>query len=723
MQGMAYAETRWLICFGGSQYIEATKLLYHVLTHADGQTSAEEIARLVGAETGSDLSPDQVRWLVANRLAPSGLLVLPEVAPPDGSPNASGTAREGPLKDASRGGTEAGRVPPPQAPVLGIRHRLPLLSYRVTAPLTAVLRHLYWPPLMVAVVVAAAAINVWLYRSTDLLRSIETLFFQPELVLILFGIDIVTRLWHELGHASALRRAGARYGHIGFALYAIFPVFYTDVTHSYRLNRGQRIRVDLGGMYFDLITIIVLYLAFRFTGYAPLVLMLVLMGFGILEQFTPFMRFDGYYLIADMIGVPEPLSLLGPFVRDHMPWRRGRPKKLPRLRPLARIILALYFVVVITFLVRPGLIMAVAGGQILALLPQTGLLRWSQFVDAWRSHSLVPGIAATLQLVFWALIPLGLALFVLGLLRLFARGTLALLKLAWRRPGAKRQVATERRIPQKVDRGSVARLGRNPQWARVLFAALVLGLGAAAAVGVASSELTSYEATATISLQAGETIESDPLGSAGRAIDKLGGLTSLSLVRKVVRDLQIGDDPADVLRNITVSPRAGSQVVDVKVKHPDPSYAAAIANRLVGDYVAERQEEQQQTVTVSLRSLQTAINELANQITENGKAISSLEALPSRSLSAAQTAQLNGFQQKHAADSAAYAALVKSYEDIRANQLAHFSAVSIIEPAGMPAKPTLRDRGLNMALAGALGMAMAIGLVRLAGPRKMLAVA
>ncbi len=725
MQDMAYTQPKWLICYGGAQYIQATRVLYQVLSHADGKTPVEEIARLVSAETGGDISAGDVRWLIRNRLAPSGLLVLPQGASPDGSQNSPQAAIEDAAPDTVSGaGIPAGRVSPPEAPVLGIRHRLPLLSYRVTAPLTAVLKQLYWPPLMVAVVAAAVAINVWLYRGADLVQSLRTLLLQPEVVLVLFVLDKVLGLWHELGHASALRRAGARYGNIGFALYAIFPVFYTDVTHSYRLNRRQRIRVDLGGIYFDLISMTVLFAVYRFAGYYPLLLMIVLKGFLILQEFTPFVRFDGYYLIADAIGVPEPLSLLGAFIQDHLPRRRRRPKMLPPLRPLAQVILTSYLIAVVAFLLRPGLVMAVAGGQILALLPQSAIVRWSYFVDAWRSHSVLLAITGTLQLMLWTLIPLGLALFFFSLIRLFGRIVLALVR-RWRRPGRAQTMTARAAARQKQRRpvsGQTRVLGWNWRWPGTIAPALIIGLGAAAAAGVISSQLASYEATATISLQAGDTIESKPSGSSEKAIDRLSGLTSLALVGKVVHDLQIRDDPADVLRGITVSPRPGSQAVSVKVKHRDPSNAAAIANRLVDDYVAERQA-QQQILTASLRGLQTSITELANRVTENDKAISSLEALPPRSLSAAQRAQLNGLQQKRAADSATYTALVKSYEDIRANQLASFSAVAIIEPAGVPAKPIFPNKELNMLLAGALGMALATGLMRLAGRRKMLAVA
>ena len=47
--------------------------------------------------------------------------------------------------------------------------------------------------------------------------------------------------------------AAPRPGAMGAGLYLVWPAFYTDVTDSYRLGRGGRVRTDLGGLYFNAI--------------------------------------------------------------------------------------------------------------------------------------------------------------------------------------------------------------------------------------------------------------------------------------------------------------------------------------------------------------------------------------------------------------------------------------------------------------------------------------
>src|SRR5206468_290169 len=75
-------------------------------------------------------------------------------------------------------------------------------------------------------------------------------FTRPGLLLTVFAITVVSAGFHEFGHAAALRRGGGTPGAMGAGLYLVWPAFYTDVTDSYRLGRGARLRTDLGGLYF-----------------------------------------------------------------------------------------------------------------------------------------------------------------------------------------------------------------------------------------------------------------------------------------------------------------------------------------------------------------------------------------------------------------------------------------------------------------------------------------
>lgn len=403
IQDTAFDDEQWLICFDESTYIQSTPLLYHVLLYSDGNRTTEEIARQVMAATGIEVTGEDVDWLVMNRLIPSGLLDL-------------GVDEE-----------EMGEGPrPAELPVLGLRWRIPLFPYEWTVPFANLFKHLYWPPLMLAVLVAAVAINVWVFVDATVIASAHALMFQPEFILLIFGLDLASTLFHELGHAAALRRAGARYGWIGAALYIIFPVFYTDVTHVYRLNRWERIRVDLGGMYFELIMTVAFFGLYHATGNGIFLIAIVLTTMSFLQQFTPFLRFDGYYTIADIMGVNEPLSIVKPFLRDQIPWPRNRTKSLPNMRTGPRIAFTIYLLAIVAFLSYPLFIGAFAGRQFAGTLTESGRHLWNQFVVALNQGDVLFTVVSALQLFFWSLIPLGVMLFTLTLIRHFSYGGFAL---------------------------------------------------------------------------------------------------------------------------------------------------------------------------------------------------------------------------------------------------------------------------------------------------------
>jgi putative peptide zinc metalloprotease protein len=214
---------------------------------------------------------------------------------------------------------------------------------------------------MVAVVLAALAINVWIFVDGTMFQSVQMVMFRPEMILRLFVLDTIATLFHEFGHAAALRRSGVRYRWIGFALYVIFPVFYTDVTHVYRLNRRERIRVDLGGMYFELVMMVIFFAGYLVTGSGLFLIAIVLTTLSFLQQFTPFLRFDGDYTVADIMGVHEPLSLVKPYLRDLTSWPRGREKSLPNMRRGARIAFTFYLLAIVAFPSYPLMIGAFAG--------------------------------------------------------------------------------------------------------------------------------------------------------------------------------------------------------------------------------------------------------------------------------------------------------------------------------------------------------------------------
>jgi putative peptide zinc metalloprotease protein len=86
---------------------------------------------------------------------------------------------------------------------------------------------------------------------------------------------------------------------MGFGFYLFWPAFYTDVTDSYRLGRGGRLRTDLGGLYFNAVIVLLAFGVWWLTGWHALLLIVATQVLQMIRQLAPMLRFDGYHVLAD----------------------------------------------------------------------------------------------------------------------------------------------------------------------------------------------------------------------------------------------------------------------------------------------------------------------------------------------------------------------------------------------------------------------------------------
>jgi putative peptide zinc metalloprotease protein len=141
----------------------------------------------------------------------------------------------------------------------------------------------------------------------------------------LLGLFVLSMFAHELGHASASMRYGAPARDIGFGLYLIYPVFYNDVTAAWRLTRRQRVVIDLAGVLFQFLVGTAYLLVARLTGSDLFQLAAASVFFLGLFVLLPIFKFDGYWLLSDLLGVAN-LSRQVRRVASHV---RGRLQGTP----------------------------------------------------------------------------------------------------------------------------------------------------------------------------------------------------------------------------------------------------------------------------------------------------------------------------------------------------------------------------------------------------------
>ncbi len=172
---------------------------------------------------------------------------------------------------------------------------------------------------------------------------------------------MVSAIVHELGHASAVARNGVSPGHIGFGLYWFFPVFYTDVNAAWKLPPRQRIMVDLGGIYFQLLLVAGLTpLAFMGPAVETMRLLILFNLYSVLQNLNPIFKMDGYWLLADVAQIPNLHGKTFHF------WQRVF--KRSTAGPKTQLVFVLYGFAVCSYF---GYLMAILPGAIrLQLLPR-----------------------------------------------------------------------------------------------------------------------------------------------------------------------------------------------------------------------------------------------------------------------------------------------------------------------------------------------------------------
>ena len=123
---------------------------------------------------------------------------------------------------------------------------------------------------------------------------------------IIYCSFLLIILWHEIGHATASVHFGVQPKEIGFGFYFIFPVFFTNVTNIWQLNRISRNVVNFGGIYFQLIINILLISLLYFGMPKSILFPLILINLvSIITSLNPFFKYDGYWIFSDYFSVPN----------------------------------------------------------------------------------------------------------------------------------------------------------------------------------------------------------------------------------------------------------------------------------------------------------------------------------------------------------------------------------------------------------------------------------
>lgn len=154
----------------------------------------------------------------------------------------------------------------------------------------------------------------------------------------------LSKLGHELGHALVATHYGVRVSHMGVALVVLWPMLYTDTSESWKLRSPrQRLAVSAAGISVEMVLAGLATLAWALLDDGPLrQAMLYLSTAGWLISLalnaSPFMRFDGYFILSDVLDFPNLHERSGAVARAWLRrtllgWNEPDPEEVsPRVR-------------------------------------------------------------------------------------------------------------------------------------------------------------------------------------------------------------------------------------------------------------------------------------------------------------------------------------------------------------------------------------------------------
>jgi putative peptide zinc metalloprotease protein len=136
-------------------------------------------------------------------------------------------------------------------------------------------------------------------------------FFHAENLLWLAVSLAVVKVLHELGHAVACKHFGAECHDLGLMFLVFTPCLYCDVSDAWMLpDKWQRIAVSAAGLYVEIFLAAVCTFLWWFSepgllNSLCLNIVFVCSVSALIFNGNPLMRFDGYYILSDLVEIPN----------------------------------------------------------------------------------------------------------------------------------------------------------------------------------------------------------------------------------------------------------------------------------------------------------------------------------------------------------------------------------------------------------------------------------
>ncbi len=281
-----------------NQFFRLNPVAYHLVGLLDGKRSVDEVWKMTLDKFGDDAPTQQEVIGLLSQLNQSNLLRID--LPPDAQPLLARQQQ----RTAKKIGQSAMSLMFLQIPLFNPDHLLQKL-YPLFRPMLSRGGLVLWAAWLIF------ALSVFLPNFREFWRDTGSL-LAPANWGWMIVIFIVTKAWHELGHGLMCRRFGGAVPETGVMMLVMLPCPYMDTTSAWSFDsKWKRILVGAAGMMFELTlaagAAIVWVNADSGTLTKQLAHNVVLLASvaTILFNANPLMRFDGYFMLSDVLEVPN----------------------------------------------------------------------------------------------------------------------------------------------------------------------------------------------------------------------------------------------------------------------------------------------------------------------------------------------------------------------------------------------------------------------------------
>jgi putative peptide zinc metalloprotease protein len=150
-------------------------------------------------------------------------------------------------------------------------------------------------------------------------------FFNVKTVLYLWAALGVVKVIHEFGHGLSCKAFGGEVHEMGALFLCLSPCLYCNVSDAWTLpNKWRRIIISFAGIYVELIIAAIATFVWwntpsqPFVNHLSLSLMVVCSVSTVVFNANPLMRFDGYYVVADWLEIPNLRDRSNRFLKNLM---------------------------------------------------------------------------------------------------------------------------------------------------------------------------------------------------------------------------------------------------------------------------------------------------------------------------------------------------------------------------------------------------------------------